>query len=167
MNLLHVRLGHLLCGAQDALAGDSMTKAGLPALIIPFCIHLLARSDRVTNSEEAGESGNKLTEILNSFSLPFVLMLTAYVVGRAGLWKPDSTKAARRRVSRVFLYLDGAYGFYPQLAIAAAFTCFFLNPELQPLRTFLFWISIWQLIVYMRTTPAQLFRIIGYSNAEK
>jgi hypothetical protein len=143
------------------------TIAGLPALIIPFCARLLVRIVGGANSEDAAEAGNKVSEIFNSFALPFILMLTAYVVGRAGLWKPDSTNAAKERVSRIFLYLDGAYGFYPQIAITAAFTLFMLNPELSPVRSFLFWISVWQLIVYMRTIPEQLFHIIGYSNAER
>jgi hypothetical protein len=94
-------------------------------------------------------------------------MLTAYVVGRASLWKPDSTKTARRRVGRVFLYLDGAYGFYPQLAMTTVFALFLLSPDTAPLRSYLLWISIWQLSVSMRTIPAQLFHIIGYANAER
>jgi hypothetical protein len=141
------------------------TIAGLPALIIPFCSHVIAHLQGISASKPLTEPDNILSEVLQSFSVPFILMLMAYVVGRACLRKRDGTTMARRRAGRVFLYLDGAYGFYPQLALTAAFTVLLLNPELSPVRSYCFWLGIWQLFIYMKTIPSELFHAVGYANA--
>jgi hypothetical protein len=132
--------------------------SGIPGFLIP----IFARWLHLAGSDESAD--DSISEAIQSFAIPFVLMLTAYLVGRASLWKVDSTKAARQRAARIFLYLDGAYGFLPQLAASAAFALFLLAPEAPPLRSVIFWIGIWQLIVYMRTIPEQLFHEVGYTD---
>lgn len=130
------------------------TLSGLPAVIIPFCARLFGVS--------GGEGDDKLNEILQSFAVPFVLMLTAYVVGRASLWKRDATLAARRRAGRIFLYLDGAYGLYPQLAACGVYTLFFLFPNVDFIRYMIYAVSGQQLVIYMKTIPDRLFTELGY-----
>src|SRR5207244_11073606 len=61
-------------------------------------------------------------EILKAFGIPFILMLSAYIVGRASFWKRDVTTASRKRAARIFLYLDVSYGFYPQLAMSCRYS---------------------------------------------
>ena len=132
------------------------TLSGLPALLIPFAAKLL----RFTMAEETPD--DKTMEILQWLRLPFILTVTAYVVGRASLWKTDATKTARARAARVFLSLDGAYGLYPQAAGCAGVTLYLMGPDIQALHSLLLWVGVWQLVVSMKTIPAELFYALGY-----
>jgi hypothetical protein len=104
---------------------------------------------------------SKLSRVLLACSLPFIMMLIAYTVGRASLWKGDSTKSSRIRAARIYLYLDGAYGLYPQLLWSVVSI-----PQLLPA---IAWsgspvnlIGTWQFIVSMKTIPNDLFPALGY-----
>ena len=137
------------------------TLSGLPALLIPLILRILHLSKTTPAQDDL------LDEILQLFGIPFILMLTAYVVGRASLWKRDATKAAKRHAAHVFLYLDGAYGFYPQLAATAVFSLALAASDasdLQAVLRFASWVGIWQLIVSMKTIPNELFWALGYSS---
>ncbi|HEY3628360.1 MAG TPA: hypothetical protein VGL00_18880 [Terracidiphilus sp.] len=135
------------------------TLSGLPGLVIPVCAHVFG----IKGAEEATEADDKLAEILNSCAIPFVLMVTAYLVGKASLWKPDATKSARERAARVFLYLDGAYGLVVQLFISAILALYSLFPETEMWHRLIFYVGMAQLIVYWRTIPEKLFPALGYT----
>jgi hypothetical protein len=92
--------------------------------------------------------------------IPFVLMFTAYTVGRLSLWKRDATRDARVRAARIYLYLDGAYGLFPQLALSAV-TIPELFPLMQEARV-LQLIGFWQFTISMRNIPNDLFPALGY-----
>jgi len=121
---------------------------------------------------EQGTSGSiaeKLLEISNPLLIPFVLTATAYIVGRFSVRSEDLTKAERNKASRVFLYLDGAYGFYPQLLMSCSVP--FAVGELdlysgtlsRLLLAWTFWfISSCTLIFYLFYLPLDLFGALGY-----
>src|SRR5215831_17634911 len=113
--------------------------SGLPGLMIPVILHWA----KLSTAEQTPT--DTATEALQSFALPFSLMLTAYAVGRASLWKADSTKAARERAARIFLYLDGAYGLVPQLLASTALSVFFLFPDVTYLEYIIIWVGFSQL----------------------
>jgi len=62
----------------------------------------------------------KLQELSAPLLIPFILTATAYIVGRFSVRRDDLTKGKRTKASRVFLYLDGTYGFYPQLLMSCS-----------------------------------------------
>jgi hypothetical protein len=131
------------------------TLSALPAVIVPF----LARYFHISTSD--ADSDDILNEVFESFALPFILMLTAFVVGRASVWKADSTKATKKRAARIFLYLDGALGLFPQLFAVAVLSI--ADYDQFELPSFVLWlISMWQLFVTMNTIPDRLFLVLGY-----
>jgi hypothetical protein len=140
------------------------TISGLPAFIVPVCARMFGISGIAEEGKD--EAFNRTWEILGSFAVPFILMLTAYLVGRASIWKRDATKAAKRRAAAIFLYLDGAYGFYPQLAATVASSILTLPVDLASignLPTFLWLSFFWQLDVSMKAIPKELFSALGYT----
>lgn len=114
--------------------------------------------ERGTSESIAG----KLFEISHPLLIPFILTATAYIMGRLSLRTEDFTKDKRKRASRIFLYLDGAYGFYPQLLMS----CFapFGSPDPDHLFAFVAFslISGWTLILYLVFLPESLFGALGY-----
>ncbi|HVJ07000.1 MAG TPA: hypothetical protein VM554_01315 [Acidisarcina sp.] len=143
------------------------TICGLPAIVLPLAVRVVKHLVGLPIPTDEPETLDKISEMVQTFSVPFILMLSAYVIGRASLWKGDRSRSSRTHAARAFLYLDGAYGFYPQLAVCTAFTLFLLAPEVPPIRSFWFWASIWQLYIYMKTIPVQLFHVVGYANADR
>jgi hypothetical protein len=141
--------------------------SGFPAIMIPFVVRVIRHLVTGAPPLKSDESLDRAFEIVNTFAFPFILMITAYIVGMATLRRSDSTKASRRLASRAFLYLDGAYGLYPQLAACTFFSLYVSVPEFLQGNSFSYIISIWQLIVTMKTIPALLFRAVGYENAER
>jgi hypothetical protein len=132
------------------------TLSALPSLLIFGCARLL-------HLEFPKEAVNEtFTEVLRAFGIPFTLTLTAYVLGRASLWKPDATEAARKRAARIYLYFDGAYGFYPQMAFSATYAVATLNPgELSALFLAVLAFS-WQAGISLIVIPLDLFDRLGY-----
>ena len=104
----------------------------------------------------------RLFEISHPILIPFVLTATAYIVGRLSLRPEDLTRNKRKRASRIFLYLDGAYGFYPQLLMS----CFvpFVGSDPDQLFTWLPFliISSWTFVLYVFFLPEDLFQALGY-----
>jgi hypothetical protein len=117
---------------------------------------------------EAGPKSvaDKLSDISTPLLIPFILMSTAYIVGRLCVRPEDSTKAKRNQASRAFLYLDGAYGFYPQLLMScAAPFSFGPNPgSVAKLVTLCIFgtVSVWQLIIQLIYLRKNLFNVLGY-----
>jgi hypothetical protein len=141
-------------GAWAFNAAQSVVSA-MPGVIAGFVIWFF----RITIPVE--DTLTKVTKMLAALSVPFIFMLIAYVVGRASLWKRDSTKSSRVRAGRIYLYLDGAYGLYPQLLWSIC-----LIPPLLPatleLKTAVNLIGLWQFVVSMKTIPNDLFPALGY-----
>jgi len=111
----------------------------------------------------------KFKEISDPLVIPFILMLTAYTIGRASLRKEDSTKSKRDRGSRIFLYLDGAYGFYPQLLLSSAASFgwsridFDAGVSIKALVPYIFSVvAAVQLLIYLVFIPEDLFNALGY-----
>jgi hypothetical protein len=138
--------------------------AAFPSVLIIALAHLL-RNLGMTDGET--KPSEQSSEFLTALAVPFILMLTAYVVGRASFFRSDSTKLTRSIASRVFLYLDGAYGFYPQLALTTLLTIMLLQDDSGPFLGAVNLVGIWQLIVYMKTIPAELFGVLGYARTEE
>ena len=107
----------------------------------------------------------KAEELLKPFAVPFILMLTAYIVGALSLWHSDATKEAKKRAGRIFLYLDAAYGLYPQIGASLITSAWSYDPaSVSIIAPFSFWISWSQLIIYLTIIPAELFRAVGYTH---
>jgi hypothetical protein len=115
-------------------------------------------------------AADKVQEVLHPMMLPFVLMLTAYTVGRASLRNEDFSKAARNRASRIFLFLDGAYGFYPQLLLSCLVPLLAKRSDSDAfdstfgqISMYMFMgIGLWQLLIYLLFLQEDLFNALGY-----
>jgi hypothetical protein len=111
----------------------------------------------------------KLSELSAPLLIPFILTATAYIVGSLSVRREDLSKDKRKKASKVFLYLDGAYGFYPQL-LMSCLVPFAISPGdwysggLPHLLWALpFWIlSAWTFILYVFYLPEDLFGALGY-----
>lgn len=136
--------------------------AGLPSVFIIALYHFFKKLE---GSEISG--GYEPTEFIKALSVPFILMLTAYVVGRASFFEADSTKTTRTIASRLFLYLDAAYGLYPQLGVTTLYALIIIPSLFEHMGTVFYAFAIWQLIVSMKTIPHELFTSLGYTRTSQ
>jgi hypothetical protein len=143
----------------------NITQSSIAA--IPGTVSVIVK-EFVFGQNEAITLAHKFNKVGEPLVIPFILMTTAYTIGRATAAR-QSTAAERDRGSRIFLYLDGAYGFYPQLLLssAAAFGLIKGDPyEGSPTSVavyYFFWaIACWQLLIYLLYIPEDLFDALGY-----
>lgn len=134
--------------------------AGTPGTIISTW-HSFFAADSASVALEV-----KLFTAIIPLLIPFLLMLTAYCIGWASLWKKHSTKASRALAARAFLYLDGAYGFLPQFFISFWKSVPALDELSLPVPLPLVF-AIWQLYVLLKTIPENLFEVLGYSSGSQ
>jgi hypothetical protein len=101
---------------------------------------------------------------------PFVLFMMARMMAWGSLKKKDSTPLTSNRATGAYLYLDGAYGFYPQmisplgLVIATAH----LSSAVDVIGYVVFGIGVlWQGILSRWILAKKLFEFNGYSRKFK
>jgi hypothetical protein len=122
------------------------TISSLPALTILQFVHL-----KTTPTFDNLPEFDKVFESLTAFVVPFALLLTVFSIGwtlpnRLGQ-SPDAVKRAARCLGRHYLYLDAAYGMYPQAVCALAWMV--SSPTLL--------LSAWQAVVTFRQIPNDLY----------
>jgi hypothetical protein len=128
-----------------------------------------------TEPKTPSSAVEKLQDLSGPIMVPVFWMFAAFFVGRVSLRKEDSTKAVRNRASRIFLYLDGAYGFYPQLLMSCvvAFLPRFVTPDPISSPSGVSWIlmfffmglGLWQLLIYLIFMQEDFFQAPGYRTA--
>jgi hypothetical protein len=64
---------------------------------------------------------NQIFDVLWPAMVPFVLFLMARMIAWGSLKKISATPLRKEQARNAYLYLDGAYGFYPQLFAALGF----------------------------------------------
>jgi len=116
----------------------------------------------------------KIHAALEALTVPFSLFLTVYFISRASLHRQDQTAPNRRRVQRVYLYMDGAFGLYSQAYGALLYNAWLTleriplddNPKLG-LAGLCFFPAVviiaWQGWLTLRTVPSRIFAAHGYS----
>jgi len=152
--------------SQEGLMGPwefnvtQSTLAGLPGSAIA-----IASAIFIGQPDAAGPAEHVI-KALDPMIFPFVLMFVAYTVGWSSLWKRDSNRSARMRAARIYLYLDGVYGFAPQCAVSTLLSLSSVGPITAILapQSFALYLSFWQLYVSLRTIPEHLFRELGYTS---
>jgi hypothetical protein len=147
--------------------------ASAPALAALWIIGLLFE-----NSHEETLQSHILDAAKDVFSatiVPFSLMIAVMIVRRACLRKPDQSLENRRRAGTLYLYFDGALGFYSQSFAALAFVLWskvdeisWLPDESRLQLAGLFYLClisfwIWQFLVTTRSVPRRVFLALGYS----
>lgn len=91
--------------------------------------------------------------VLEPFLIPFVLLLTAFAIGRTIKREPDAgldIGAARHRLSRHYLYLDATYGLFSQ-ALAS------LYPSIAEWFPYPSLLLVWQGVITFRLLPMDLY----------
>lgn len=90
---------------------------------------------------------------LEPFVIPFVLLLVSFAVGltlNQDRSPASALRVQRRRLGRHYLYLDAAYGLYPQ-ALAA------LYPTLSAAFQYPSVLMAWQAVITFRLLPSDLY----------
>jgi hypothetical protein len=107
--------------------------------------------------------------VLDPVLIPFILMVAAYIIGRVSLRSEDSTASTRNRASRIYLYLDGAFGLYPQLITSTALALALVPQDITKATRWqwfgwpIFWFAAaWQLVISLKFIPEDLFNNLGY-----
>jgi hypothetical protein len=108
---------------------------------------------------------------VNPFITPIWLTCLAFLMGWGSLKKEHSSPSERARARAAYLYLDGAYGFWPELLLASLIAFSRLNMLLMMISysaysaVFLSYIvvSIWQIYITLGKLPKLLFTANRYS----
>lgn len=70
-------------------------------------------------------------------AIPFILFFVARMIAWGSLKGIDSTPEHRKRAARAYLYLDGAYGLYPQALLSIAIVLSSVGAAPSPIQTIL------------------------------
>jgi hypothetical protein len=106
--------------------------AALPALLLRKILNLL-----VPPAKPQGLEGqvNDVFSWLWPIVIPFVLLFTARTIAWGSIKWIDSTAERRARTRRAYLYLDGAYGLYPQALLSIGVVLSSVGVVLSPFET--------------------------------
>jgi hypothetical protein len=107
---------------------------------------------------------------------PFLLFVLAQVAAWASLKRRDTNPQSKRIARSTYLYLDGAFGLYPQTLVTLGILLIFWHIAHQREthgKWFLILLivgiagfatgSVWQLILNLRIIPRKIFVVNGYS----
>jgi len=99
----------------------------IPGLIISGCIWIIFSKTAHSLPKGADPLQQQIADWLKPLMAPFTLLAIVWVISIACIPRGFYTKENLHAAQRKYLYLDGAYGFYPQLGLAT-FLAFFSVP---------------------------------------
>lgn len=124
--------------------------------------------------------------------IPFVLFFSARVIAWGSIKSMDSSAERRKRATRAYLYLDGAYGLYPQALLSIAVVLSSVGVTLSPWQTITRSVPedagsrnalatacynvgsivlaaglLWEGVLKRVILPRRLFPFVGYSRRHK
>ncbi|MCP4580577.1 MAG: hypothetical protein GY839_03095 [candidate division Zixibacteria bacterium] len=115
---------------------------------------------------------NSVWTYITPICLPLSILILGLIAGWAALMKSDRTFESQRKLTKVYLYIDGAYGLYHQAMVVLMLS---VSPYLQEPKPTIWFVLAFMLaisavpsliyVLYLISVviPKRLFKIIGYA----
>lgn len=108
--------------------------ASIPALFLKKILDFFYSSPKLGGLDD---KVNSVFSWLWPIAVPFILFFVVRIVAWGSLKNKDSTQDGKRRARNGYLYLDGAYSFFPQIILSIAVVLTSVGTARSPLDTIL------------------------------